>query len=129
MFLQIAFHENKKDDKNDINLKKVEKETKPKAKPKPVTTEPAENTEIHKKFEVKVQKIEENICQWIDEETKTLKDTMEKDITSIRSEVDSKNIEINSKVQGSIQVSTVQMYSVYSMGVQCVQMLVTGPQG
>ena len=99
----------------------MEKETKPKPKPKPVTTEPAENTEIHKKFEVKVQKIEENICQWIDEETKTLKDTMEKDITSIRSEVDSKNIEINSKVQGSIQVSTVQIYSVYSMGVQCVQ--------
>ena len=107
----------------------MEKETKPKPKPKPATTEPAENTEIHKKFEVKVQKIEENICQWIDEETKTLKDTMEKDITSIRSEVDSKNIEINSKVQGSIQVSTVQMYSVYSMGVQCVQMLDTGPQG
>ena len=35
-------------------------------------------------------------------ETKTLKETIEKDITSIRSEVDSKNIEINSKVQGSL---------------------------
>ena len=80
----------------------MEKEAKPKPKPKPVTTEPAENSEVHKKFEVKVQKIEENICQWIDEETKTLKETIEKDITSIRTEVDSKNIEINSKVQGSI---------------------------
>ena len=102
MFLKIAFHENKDKDKNDFNLKKVEKETKPKPKPKPVTNEPAESSEINKKFEVKVQKIEENICQWIDDETKTLKETIEKDITSIRSEVDSKNIEINSKVQGSL---------------------------
>ena len=39
----------------------MEKETKPKPKPKPVTNEPAESSEIHKKFEVKVQKIEENI--------------------------------------------------------------------
>merc|ERR1719264_1000181 len=85
---QITFHENKKDDKNDFNLKKVEKEKTPKPKPKPVTTESAETGEIHKKFEVKVQKIEENICQWIDDETKTIKETIEKDITSIRSEVD-----------------------------------------
>ena len=102
MFIKITFHENKKDTQNDFNLKKVEKETKPKPKPKPQTTEPAESGEIHKKFEVKVQKIEENICQWIDDETKTLKDTIEKDITSIRSEVDTKNIEINSKVQSSL---------------------------
>ena len=56
-----------------------------------------------KKFEDKIQKIEENICQWIDDEAKTLKETLEKDISSIRSEVDNKNIEINSKVQASIQ--------------------------
>ena len=48
-------------------------------------------------MEVKVQKIEENICQWIDEETKSLKNTLEHDITSIRSEADNKNIEMNSK--------------------------------
>ena len=46
--------------------------------------------------------MEENILQWIDEETKVLKDNLEKDITSIRSEVDTKNIELNSKVQSSI---------------------------
>ena len=102
LILQITFHENKKDDKNDFNLKKVEKEKTPKPKPKPVKTELSETGEIHKKFEVKVQKIEENICQWIDDETKTIKETIEKDITSIRSEVDTKNIEINSKVQGSL---------------------------
>ena len=54
-------------------------------------------------FEEKIHKIEENICQWIDDEAKTLKETLEKDISSIRSEVDNKNIEINSKVQASIQ--------------------------
>ena len=32
-----------------------------------------------------------------------MKETLEKDISSIRSEVDNKNIEINSKVQASIQ--------------------------
>ncbi len=46
--------------------------------------------------------MEENILQWIDEETKVLKDNLEKDIVSIRSEVDTKNIEMNSKVQSSI---------------------------
>ena len=46
--------------------------------------------------------MEENILQWIDEETKVLKDNLEKDIGSIRSEVDTKNIEMNSKVQSSI---------------------------
>ena len=56
-----------------------------------------------KKFEEKIHKIEENICQWIDDEAKSLKETLEKDISSIRTEVDNKNIEINSKVQASIQ--------------------------
>ena len=58
--------------------------------------------EINKKVDSKIQRVEENILQWIDEETKDLKHNLEKDITSIRSEVDSKNIELNAKVQASI---------------------------
>merc|ERR1712048_479904 len=81
------------------NLQKVNKEQKPKTS----ESTPQVSVDVEKKFEVKVQKIEENICQWIDEETKTLKDTLEKDVASIRNEVDSKNIDMNSKVQGSIQ--------------------------
>ena len=50
----------------------------------------------------KIQRVEENILQWIDEETKVLKDNLEKDIQSIRTEVDTKNVELNSKVQTSI---------------------------
>ena len=46
----------------------------------------------------KIQRVEENILQWIDEETKVLKDNLEKDIQSIRTEVDTKNVELNSKV-------------------------------
>lgn len=95
---KIAFHD-RKEEKNDINLKKVNKEQKPKTS----ESTPQVSVDVEKKFEVKVQKIEENICQWIDEETKTLKDTLEKDVASIRNEVDSKNIDMNSKVQGSIQ--------------------------
>ena len=99
--LKIAFHD-RKEEKNDINLKKVNKEHKPKPKPKEEPAHEPSDEVINKKFEVKVQKIEENICQWIDEETKTIKETVEKDIASIRTEVDTKNIEMNSKVQGSI---------------------------
>jgi len=95
---KIAFHD-RKEEKNDINLKKVNKEQKPKTS----EATPQVSVDVEKKFEVKVQKIEENICQWIDEETKTLKDTLEKDVASIRNEVDTKNIDMNSKVQGSIQ--------------------------
>ena len=50
----------------------------------------------------KIQRVEENILQWIDEETKVLKDNLEKDIQSIRTEVDTKNVELNSKVKPSI---------------------------
>ena len=46
--------------------------------------------------------MEENILQWIDEETKVLKDNLDKDIHAIRSEVDTKNVELNAKVQASI---------------------------
>jgi len=97
---KIAFHD-RKEEKNDINLKKVNKEQRP--QPKTSEATPQVSVDVEKKFEVKVQKIEENICQWIDEETKTLKDTLEKDVASIRNEVDTKNIDMNSKVQGSIQ--------------------------
>ena len=55
-----------------------------------------------KKIEDKIQKIEENICQWIDDEAKSLKDYLEKDICSIRSEVDNKNLEMNKKVESRI---------------------------
>ena len=58
--------------------------------------------EINKKVDSKIQRVEENILQWIDEETKVLKDNLEKDIQSIRTEVDTKNVELNSKVQTSI---------------------------
>ena len=50
----------------------------------------------------KIQRVEENILQWIDEETKVLKDNLDKDIHSIRTEVDTKNVELNAKVQASI---------------------------
>ena len=46
--------------------------------------------------------MEENILQWIDEETKVLKDNLDKDIHAIRNEVDTKNVELNAKVQASI---------------------------
>ena len=50
----------------------------------------------------KIQRVEENILQWIDEETKVLKDNLDKDIHDIRNEVDTKNVELNAKVQASI---------------------------
>ena len=55
-----------------------------------------------KKIEDKIQKIEENICQWIDDEAKSLKDYLEKDICSIRSEVDNKNLDMDKKVERRI---------------------------
>ena len=58
--------------------------------------------EINKKVDGKIQRVEENILQWIDEETKVLKDNLDKDIHSIRTEVDTKNVELNAKVQASI---------------------------
>jgi len=87
---KMSFHE-RKEEKTERNLKKVEPKARSEGGP-----------EVTKKFEEKIQKIEENICQWIDDEAKSLKDSLEKDISSIRSEVDTKNIEMNSKVQSSI---------------------------
>merc|ERR1712080_289478 len=59
--------------------------------------------EINKKVDTKIQKVEENILQWIDEETKCLKDGLEKDIAAIRTEVDTKNIDLNAKVTSTME--------------------------
>ena len=88
--------------------KETSKTTSPPAKPKNTSNGEAKEysqgqvQEINKKVDGKIQKVEENILQWIDEETKCLKDGLEKDISAIRSEVDEKNIELNSKVQATI---------------------------
>merc|ERR1712002_1454082 len=58
--------------------------------------------EINKKVDTKIQRVEENILQWIDEETKCLKDGLEKDISAIRNEVDTKNIDLNAKVTATM---------------------------
>ena len=93
--LQMAFHAGKE----------TSKTTSPPAKPKNTSNGDVPQNqvqEINKKVDGKIQKVEENILQWIDEETKCLKDGLEKDISAIRSEVDEKNIELNSKVQATI---------------------------
>ena len=100
LVLQMSFHE-RKEERTDRNLKKVE------AKPRTESAAP----EMSKKFEDKIQKIEENICQWIDDEAKSLKDHLEKDICSIRNEVDNKNIEMNSKVQSITSLYITLNYS------------------
>ena len=100
LVLQMSFHE-RKEERTDRNLKKVE------AKPRTESAAP----EMSKKFEDKIQKIEENICQWIDDEAKSLKDHLEKDICSIRNEVDNKNIEMNSKVQSITSLYITLHYS------------------
>jgi len=85
--------------------KETSKTTSPPAKPKNASNGDVPQNqvqEINKKVDGKIQKVEENILQWIDEETKCLKDGLEKDISAIRSEVDEKNIELNSKVQATI---------------------------
>ena len=100
-YLQMVFHERKE-------TTKATKESPP---TKPKNNENGDQghadtqhqvQEMGKKVDTKIQKVEENILQWIDEETKCLKDGLEKDISAIRSEVDEKNIEMNSKVTASI---------------------------
>lgn len=96
---KMVFHERKETSKSSSS---------PPAKPKSKANGDAkEHTqeqvqEITKKVDNKIQKVEENILQWIDEETKCLKDGLEKDIVAIRTEVDEKNIELNSKVTATI---------------------------
>ena len=98
----MVFHDRKETEKE---KKKTES---PPAKPKNrANGENGECTqgqvqEMSKKVDTKIAKVEENILQWIDEETKGLKDTLEKDITAIRTDVDEKNIEMNSKVTATI---------------------------
>ena len=91
----MAFHDRKGDQKNEPNLKKVTSE-------KQTGYNQEQVQELNQKVDNKIQRVEENIFQWIDEEAKSLKTSLEKDINTIRSEVDTKNIEINSKVQSSI---------------------------
>ncbi len=53
---------------------------------------------MNKRVDRKIEKVEENILQWIDEEAKAIRSTVERDLGSLREEVDSKNIEMLSKV-------------------------------
>merc|ERR1711902_404242 len=94
---KMVFHERKEESKN-TEASKPKKAT----SDKPPEYNQSQVQEINKKVDSKIQRVEENILQWIDEEAKVLKDNLEKDIGSIRSEVDTKSIEMNSKVQSSI---------------------------
>eukprot|EP00092_Neocalanus_flemingeri_P094180 GFUD01119734.1.p1 GENE.GFUD01119734.1~~GFUD01119734.1.p1 ORF type:complete len:412 (+),score=110.39 GFUD01119734.1:28-1263(+) len=98
---KMAFHERKEESKSQPDSVKPSSAKKAPSD-KPPEYNQGQVQEINKKVDSKIQRVEENILQWIDEETKTLKDTLEKDIVSIRTEVDTKNIEMNSKVQTSI---------------------------
>jgi len=91
---KMSFHE-RKEEKTEPKLKKVSTETQPGYNQDQVQ-------EINTKVDGKIQRVEENLFQWIDEEAKSLKETLEKDILAIRSEVDTKHIDLNSKVQTSI---------------------------
>merc|ERR1719483_195149 len=79
---------------------------KPKAKKapsdKPTEYNQGQVQEINKKVDSKISRVEENMLQWLDEETKTLKETLDKDIIAIRTEVDTKNLDMNAKIQVSI---------------------------
>ena len=55
--------------------------------------------EVNKRVDRKIEKVEENILQWIDEEAKAIRSTVERDLGSLREEVDTKNIEMLSKVK------------------------------
>ena len=55
--------------------------------------------EVNKRVDRKIEKVEENILQWIDEEAKAIRSTVERDLGSLREEVDTKNIELLSKVK------------------------------
>jgi len=91
---KMAFHE-RKEEKTDPKLKKV-----PSEKPQGYNQDQVQ--EINQKVDGKISRVEENLFQWIDEEAKSIKNTLEKDILAIRSEVDTKHIDLNSKVQSSI---------------------------
>jgi len=96
---KAAFHDRKEESKSSETVK-------PKAKKAPSDKPPEYNQgqvqEMNKKVDSKISRVEENMLQWLDEETKTLKDTLDKDITAIRTEVDTKNLDMNAKIQVSI---------------------------
>lgn len=94
---KMVFHERKETSKTTESTP-----SKAKTNGQPQEYNQGQVQEINKKVDTKIQKVEENILQWIDEETKCLKDGLEKDLASIRTEVDTKNIELNSKVTATI---------------------------
>merc|ERR1719191_1073024 len=96
----MVFHERKEESKSSESSKP--RKSSGDKQDRPAEYNQGQVQEINKKVDGKIQRVEENILQWIDEETKCLKDSLEKDITAIRSEVDEKNIELNSKVQATI---------------------------
>merc|ERR1712002_623525 len=91
---KVVFHERKKTKKADPTSEKKNEKTEEYSM--------GQVQEINKKVDTKIQKVEENILQWIDEETKCLKDGLEKDISAIRNEVDTKNIDLNAKVSATM---------------------------
>ena len=90
----MAFHD-RKEEKSEPKLKKVQSE-------KPTGYNQDQVQEINQKVDGKISRVEENLFQWIDEEAKSIKSTLEKDLLAFRSEVDTKHIDLNSKVQSSI---------------------------
>ena len=93
--LQMAFHD-KKDEKPAKKLKSTSSGESTKG------LNQDQVVEINHKVDSKIQRVEENIFQWIDEEARSIKDHLEKDINSIRFEVDNKSVDLNSKIQSSI---------------------------
>jgi len=92
---KVLFHSNKENGKiQDSHEEKKE------TKKDPVSAQVTK--EINKKVDSKINKIEENIMMWIDEETTTIKSNIENDITKLREEVDQKNIDVNAKVQATV---------------------------
>ena len=67
--------------------------------------------EVNKRVDRKIEKVEENILQWIDEEAKAIRSTVERDLGSLREEVDSKNIEMLSKVYSVYNVRGVYQFN------------------
>lgn len=92
---KVLFHSNKENGKIQENH-----EEKKEVKKDPGSAQVTK--EINKKVDSKINKIEENIMMWIDEETTTMKTNIENDITKLREDVDQKNIDVNAKVQATV---------------------------
>ena len=89
----MLFHEKKEDSKAQDT---IHDEKKKDVTPVQVTKE------INKKIDTKIDRMEQNIMQWIDDETKLLKENVENDITKLRDDVDEKNVDLNAKVQATV---------------------------